>query len=309
MPSNTQPLLIDGVKLQVSNLNKVFYPDNGFTKGQMIDYYIRIAPALLPHLTGRPLTLKRYPNGAAGKFFYQKECPKSRPSWLPTVPVWSNRNKRPVNYCLIENLPSLVWAANLASLELHTSLSLANNLLQPSIMVFDLDPGPPATIVECTQVALWLRDFFTQLHMASFPKTSGSKGLQVYVPLNTEITYEQTKHFAHSLARMLETKYPSQIVSNMRKNLRTGKVFIDWSQNDGHKTTVCVYSLRARNEPTVSTPVTWTEVEKTWNTKTAKHLEFTSTQVLERFLRLGDLFHPVLTIKQHLPHLYRTKPP
>ena len=303
MPSNKILITIDGVELKVSNLDKVFYAESGFTKGQVIDYYIRIAPALLPHLEGRPLTLKRYPNGAASNFFYQKECPASRPKWLPTVPVWSERNKRAVNFCLVENLPSLVWAANLAALELHTSLSLADNIMRPTMLVFDLDPGPPATIIECTQVALCLRDFFNRLNLQSFPKTSGSKGLQVYVPLNTKTSYDQTKHFAHTLAKMLESKHPALIVSNMRKNLRTGKVFVDWSQNDDHKTTVCVYSMRARALPTVSTPVTWDEVETAYETKNAQSLIFTSDQVLERFSRLGDLFQPVLTLKQHLPKL------
>lgn len=303
MPSNKVPIIVDGVALQVSNLDKVFYTESGFTKGQVIDYYIRIAPALLPHLEGRPLTLKRYPNGAASKFFYQKECPSSRPIWLPTAPIWSESNKKPVNFCLVQNLPALVWAANLAALELHTSLSLADNILRPTTMVFDLDPGPPATIIECAQVALWLRDFFNSIDLQSFPKTSGSKGLQVYVPLNTETNYDQTKHFAHMLAKMLESSHPAFVVSNMRKSLRAGKVFVDWSQNDDHKTTVCVYSMRARTLPSVSTPVAWNEVENAWETKDIKSLVFTSDQVLERFSRLGDLFQPVLTLKQRIPEL------
>lgn len=301
MPSKKVPVTIEGVELQISNLDKVFYSANGFTKGQMIDYYIRIAPALLPHLYGRPLTLKRYPNGAAGKFFYQKECPAFRPKWLSTAPVWSEGNNRSINFCLIDNLPALVWAANLATLELHTSLSLAKNILQPTTLVFDLDPGPPATIIECCQVALWIHDFFNTIKLKSFPKTSGSKGLQVYVPLNSTVNYDKTKNFAHALARMLETKHPAQIVSNMRKSLRTGKVFVDWSQNDDHKTTVCVYSMRARKLPTISTPITWAEVEGAWINKSVKSLTFTSEQVLDRFARLGDLFEPVLTTKQNLP--------
>lgn len=302
MPSNKIAIEIGGVNLQVSNLEKVFYA-TGFTKGQVIDYYIRIAPALLPHLIGRPLTLKRYPNGATSKFFYQKECPSSRPSWLSTVPVWSDSNKRPVNFCLVESLPALVWAVNLAALELHTSLSLANNILRPTTMVFDLDPGPPATVIECAEVALWLRDFFNKIGLRCFPKTSGSKGLQVYVPLNIDVTYDQTKHFAHVLAKMLEKKHPSKVISNMRKSLRAGKVFIDWSQNDDHKTTVCVYSLRAREQPTISTPITWEEVQGAWDKKNGQLLCFTSDQVLVRFSKFGDLFEPVLSLEQQLPSI------
>ena len=303
MPSEKTPVTIDGIDLQVSNLDKIFYPATGFTKGQVIDYYIRIAPALLPHLAGRPLTMKRYPNGALSKFFYQKECPSSRPNWLPTAPIWSEGNKKSVNFCLIEDLPALVWAANLAALELHTSLSLADNILQPTTLVFDLDPGPPAGIIECTQVALWLRSFFDNLGLKSFPKTSGSKGLQVYVPINSPTNYDITKKFAHTLAILLESKYPSHIVSNMRKSLRTGKVFVDWSQNDDHKTTVCAYSMRAREQPTISTPVKWDEIEDAWQTKNSAMLSFTSSQVLERFELFGDIFEPVLMMKQKLPDI------
>lgn len=303
MPSKKVTLEIDGIALQISNLEKIFYQSSKFTKGQVIDYYIRIAPALLPHLTGRALTMKRYPNGVSNNFFYQKECPPFRPKWLNTVPIWSDKNKRLINFCVIESLPALVWTVNLAALEFHTSLSLANNISQPTVLVFDLDPGHPATIIECAQVALWLRDFFANIRLECFPKTSGSKGLQVYVPLNSETDYNQTKHFAHMLAKIFEAKYPSKVVSNMRKNLRAGKVFIDWSQNDSHKTTICVYSLRARNQPTVSTPVTWDEVQTAWETKDAKILNFTSDQVIERFNQLGDLFQPVITIKQTLPEL------
>lgn len=300
MPNKTV-IEIEGTQLKLSNLEKVFYPKSGFNKGQMIDYYIRIAPLLLPHLVGRPLTLKRYPHGADGKFFYQKECPVSRPKWLSTVPIWSESNNKYTNFCLVEDLPALVWAANLAALELHTSLSQAKDMDMPTMLVFDLDPGWPATIVDCAQVALWLRDFFASKKLQSYPKTSGSKGLQIYVPLNTAVKYNQTKYFAHKLAQFLEKKHPGQVVSKMRKVLRQGKVFIDWSQNDRHKTTVCVYSLRAREAPTVSTPVTWSEVEQAWNTKDASLLVFDTAAVLERVKLLGDLFVPVLTTTQYLP--------
>jgi len=300
VPNNTT-INIQGKQLKLSNLDKIFYPALNFNKGQVIDYYIRIAPVLLPHLTGRPLTLKRYPNGALDKFFYQKECPASRPDWLQTTPVWSESNQKHTNFCLVEDLPSLIWAANLAALELHTSLSLADDILRPTMLVFDLDPGPPATILQCAQVSLWLRDFFKKAELKTFPKTSGAKGLQVYVPLNTPVTYQQTKQFALMLACLLESEHPELIVSNMRKNLRAGKVFVDWSQNDDHKTTVCVYSLRARDYPTVSTPVSWDEVETAWKQQNSNLLVFNSSQVLKRVAHSGDMFAPVLSLKQQLP--------
>ncbi|MDP1805143.1 MAG: non-homologous end-joining DNA ligase, partial [Acidimicrobiales bacterium] len=252
---------VGGRQLKLSNFDKVLYPEAGFTKGQVIDYYTRIAPALLPHLHQRALTLKRYPNGVDGQFFYEKNCPKHRPPWVETLSVWSARNKADVNYCLIDELAGMVWVANLASLELHTSLSHARDISRPSMLVFDLDPGPPATVVECGRVALWLREVFDNLGLQAFPKTSGSKGLQIYLPLNTPVTYNETKPFAHAMAKLLEQQHPKEVLSGMTKDLRTGKVFIDWSQNDASKTTVCVYSLRARPRPTVSTPVTWEEVE------------------------------------------------
>ncbi|WP_371361624.1 Multifunctional non-homologous end joining protein LigD [Sporomusa rhizae] len=304
MPSNSKEktqIDVAGRKLKIGNLDKTFYAATGFTKGQMLDYYIRIAPLLLPHLTNRPLTMKRYPNGAQGKFFYQKECPVHRPSWVKTIPVWSGGNNRNINFCNANDLPTLVWAVNLAALELHTSLSLAPAINQPSLLVFDLDPGPPATIVECAQVGLLLKDYFDKQKLQSFPKTSGSKGLQVYVPLNTPVNYDITKNYARILANRFQEKFPNQIVANMKKALRPGKVFIDWSQNDEHKTTVCVYSLRAKEHPTVSTPVTWNEVVTVVDKKNPDLLSFEATQVLERTAKLGDLFSPVLTLKQKLP--------
>src|SRR5271157_1327105 len=294
---------IEGRRLKLSNLDKVLYPEAGFTKGQVIDYFVRIAPVLLPHLRGRPLTMKRYPNGVSGQFFYEKNCPEHRPEWVQTARVWSAGNNTWMNYCMAEDLPTLVWAANLADLELHTSLSLASDILRPSFLVFDLDPGPPANIVQCCQVGVWVRDVFAHFGLQAFPKTSGSKGLQVYVPLNTAVTYDDTKPFAHELARLLEAQHRGQIVSDMKKALRVGKVLVDWSQNDDHKTTVCVYSLRAKPRPTASTPVTWKEVEQCWAKKDAGLLVFESSQVLERVKRMGDLYEPVLTLKQKLPPL------
>lgn len=303
MPDKKVKMRIEDVELTISNLDKVFYPSSGFTKGQVIDFYIRIAPALLAHLAGRPITLKRYPDGALANFFYQKECPPHRPDWVPTVPVWSEGNQKNTNYCLLEDLPSLVWAANLAALELHTSLSLAQDMPTPTMVVFDLDPGPPAAIIECSQVALLLREIFNAHSLTAYPKTSGSKGLQVYIPLNTATSYEETKYFARRLAQLLEQQHPHLVVSNMKKALRKGKVFVDWSQNDEHKTTVCVYSLRARPEPTVSAPVTWEEVEQAWKTKDASLLTITAPMVLERYEKHGDMFAPLLTQKQKLPDL------
>lgn len=294
---------IQGHQLKLSNLDKILYPDAGFTKGQVIDYYARIAPVLLPHLKGRPLTMKRYANGVNGPFFYEKNCPVHRPEWVNTTPVWSDGNNRWMDYCTVEDLPTLVWVANLASLELHTSLSLGKKIEQPTYIVFDLDPGPPANIVQTCQVGLWVKDIFQELGLESFAKTSGSKGLQIYVPLNTAVTYEQTKPFAKALARMLEKQYPNLIVSDMKKVLRTNKVFVDWSQNDQYKTTVNVYSLRAKEKPTVSTPVTWKEVEQCLSKQDPDLLVFTSDQTLARVEKDGDLWAPLLKLKQKLPSL------
>ena len=294
---------IQGRHLKLSNLEKVLYPATGFTKQQVIDYYARIAPAILPHLVGRALTRKRYPDGVDGEPFYEKNAPKYRPEWVKTAPIWSEGNRRTVYYVLANDLATLVWLANLAALELHPSLALAKDITCPTEMVFDLDPGPPANIVPCCQVGLWLREIFEHFGLKSFPKTSGSKGLQVYVPLNTPTTYDATKTFAHELAQLLEHEHPEMVVSDMKKTLRAGKVFVDWSQNDEHKTTVAVYSLRAREHPTVSTPVTWEDVERAFKKKDASRLVFEAPQVVSRFEKLGDLFEPVLTLKQRLPDL------
>jgi len=294
---------VEGRRLSLSNLDKVLYPEAGFTKGHVIDYYTRVAPVLLGHLRGRPLTLKRYPNGVDGKYFYEKECPSHRPGWVPTEAVWSRRNGRHVNYCLVEELSTLVWLANLADLELHTSLSLAADIGRPTMLVFDLDPGAPAAILECARVGLWLRSIFDQLGLESFPKTSGSKGLQVYVPLNTPVGYDDTKPFARAVAELIEREHSDLVVSSMKKELRAGKVLIDWSQNDEHKTTVCVYSLRARERPTVSTPLTWDEVEGALEADDAGRLSFTSEEALERTVERGDLFAALLELEQELPRL------
>jgi bifunctional non-homologous end joining protein LigD len=294
---------IEGKHLKLSNLDKVLYPAAGFTKGQVIDYYVRVAPVLIPHIAGHPLTLKRYPEGVDHPFFFEKNAPKHRPDWVKTAPIWSEGNNRDVNYILPNDLPTLVWVANLASLELHPSLSLAKDIDCPTMMVFDLDPGPPANIVQCSQVAMWLRTIFDHFGLQSFPKTSGSKGLQIYVPLHTPTSYEVTKPFAHAIARLLEDEHRDLVVSDMKKTLRVGKVLVDWSQNDEHKTTVSVYSLRARERPTVSTPVKWEEVEQALKKKDASLLVFEAKQVLARVDKMGDLFEPVRELKQKLPKL------
>ncbi|HHW39673.1 MAG TPA: ATP-dependent DNA ligase [Syntrophomonadaceae bacterium] len=299
MPAKTT-VNIGGVEVRLSNLDKVLYPATGFTKARVLDYYVRIAPALIPHLADRPVTFKRYPDGVEGKFFYQKECPEYRPEWVLTAPVWSESNDRNINFCLLNDLPSLVWAVNLAAIELHTSLSLARDPLTPTMLIFDLDPGPPAGIIECSEVALLLRRLLEHADLKCFPKTSGSKGLQIYVPLNLPTSYEETKSFAKACAEMLESRRPDLVVSRMTKSLRTGKVFIDWSQNDDHKTTVCVYSLRAKERPTVSTPVTWREVESAFSKGEPDLLTFEAEEIVRRFEEFGDLFAPVLTLKQEL---------
>ncbi len=303
--SNKAELTVEGHKLSVSNLEKVLYPKAGFTKGQVIDYYIRIAPVLLPHLKDRPLTMKRYPNGVDAEFFYEKNCPSHRPKWVKTAKVWSEGNNRTMDYCLANDLPTLVWAANLADLELHTSLARKRDVTRPTMMVFDLDPGAPADIIQCCQVGLWLRDLLGKMKLRSFPKTSGSKGLQVYVPLNTPVTFEQTKDLSHALAEHLEKEHSDLVISKMSRALRKGKVFVDWSQNDEHKTTVNVYSLRAKEQPTVSTPVTWKEVEAALKKKKAKLLTFTSDDTLRRVEKQGDLFEPVEKLKQKLPKKWK----
>lgn len=300
------PVTVEGRRLSLSNLDKVLYPSVGLTKAQVIDYYTRIAPVLLPHLRDKPLTLKRYPDGVAGQFFFEKACPSHRPEWVRTAPIWSGSSDREIKFCLCNDLPTLVWLANLAALELHPSLAMAEDITRPRSVVFDLDPGAPADIVECCHVGLWVRELFEAAGLQSFAKTSGSKGLQVYVPLNTDTSYDETKPFALAVAQLLEKQHPKQVVSNMKKELRTGKVFVDWSQNDEHKTTVSVYSLRARERPTVSTPVTWDEVEAVATSGKREQLVFEADAVLARVEKHGDLFAPLLELEQTLPGFGQT---
>jgi bifunctional non-homologous end joining protein LigD len=293
VPSARVEVAVEGRTLSLSNLGKVMYPAVGFTKGEVIDYYTRIAPYLLPHLRDRPLTLKRYPNGVEGSYFYEKNCPSHAPDWV--------RKERfdGIPYCVCDDLPTLVWLANLADLELHPSLSLTDDVDRPTVMAFDLDPGPPAGLAECCEVAVLLRDALAQIGLESFAKTSGSKGIQLYVPLNTEeVDYDHgTKALSHALARHLEAAHRKLIVSQQRKELRRGKVLIDWSQNDEKKTTVSVYSLRARERPTVSTPLRWEELDD------PDALVFEAADVLERVEEHGDLFAPVAELRQELPEL------
>jgi bifunctional non-homologous end joining protein LigD len=299
---NSVKVTVDGTNLNLSNLEKVLYPKAEFTKANVIDYYLRIAPALLPHLKDRPITFKRYPEGVEEFYFYEKQCPSHRPKWVKTTKVAKTEGGA-INYCVIDDLPSLIWSANLANLELHTFLHKAPAIQRPTVIAFDLDPGPPADIVLCCQVGLWLKAIFEALGMECFAKTSGSKGLQVYVPINRPTTYDRTKPFSHAVAELLEGRVPEVVVSKMQKSLRAGKVLVDWSQNDDKKTTVNVYSLRAKDRPMVSTPVTWEEVEAALKEKCASHLAFDSEDVLKRVEKKGDLFSPVLTLTQKLPRL------
>jgi len=284
----------------VSNPAKVLYPQAGFTKGDVIAYYLAVAPALLPHLRHRPLTLKRYPSGVDAPFFYEKMCPSHRPAWVATARV--DTTSREIDFCVVEDAATLAWVANLASLELHCSLAQTPHLERPTFMVFDHDPGEGAGMLDCVRVALRLRDMFEELGLQSLAKTSGGKGLHLYVPLNTPgLTFDDTKTFSKAIAQVLEKEDPSRVTTNMRKELRRGKVFVDWSQNDRHKTTASVYSLRARQRPTVSTPVEWGELERALKKGDPSALTFETANVLRRVEKHGDLFAPVLTTKQTLP--------
>jgi bifunctional non-homologous end joining protein LigD len=293
---------VEGRTLRLTNLDKVLWPEAGFTKRDYVEYLVHVAPVLLPHLDGRPLTLKRYPNGVRGQHFYEKQCPSHRPDWVRTAKVAAGSKQ--ITFCLAEDVATLVWLANLADLELHTPMGRAPRVDEPTMLVFDLDPGSPAGLVECCRVGLWLRGMFEGLGLRSVAKTSGSKGLQVYLPLNVGgMTSEATKTFARAVAELLEQAEPELVVSRQTKALRPGRVLVDWSQNDEHKTTVCVYSLRARERPTVSTPVTWEEVETCARAGDGELLVFEARDVLERVQRDGDLFADALSVAQALPSL------
>ena len=300
--ANKATTTVEGRELKLSNLSKLLYPQERFAKRDVIEFYAAVATTILAHLKGRALTVKRWPDGVEGKSFFQKQAPAHRPQWVRTVTLPSE--KKPIDYLLAEDRATVVWLANLAALELHTPLALAAATERPTALVFDLDPGEPATIVQCCRVALTLQGMFENLGLQSFAKTSGKKGLQLYVPLNTaDIAFAQTKPFAKAVAELLEQSEPELVVSTQTKARRTGKVLIDWSQNDSRKTTVCVYSLRATPRPTVSTPVDWDEVRATLDSGDPGTLAFDAGQVLGRIDERGDLFAPVLSLVQRLPAL------
>jgi bifunctional non-homologous end joining protein LigD len=296
---------VEGRELKLTNLDKVLYPKAGFSKGEVVDYYAKVAPAIVPHLARRALTLRRFPEGVDDleAAFFEKRCPKHRPEWVKTARVLAGPHAGEIDYCVCEDLPTLVWMAQLAAIELHPSLSLAKEPDRPTVLAFDLDPGPPANVVDCCRVAMRLREMFGHFGVECFPKTSGSKGLQVYVPLNRKVSYDETKPFARAIAQLLEKETPGEVVSKMKKVVRKGKVFVDWSQNHARKTTIAVYSLRARERPTVSTPVTWDEVERAVEKDDADSLVFEAADVLKRVEKHDDLFAPVLELQQELPEL------
>ena len=288
---------IDGHRLSVSNLDKVLYPVVGFTKAQIIDYYVRVAPVMLPHIEDRGITLRRWPNGVTEQSFFEKRCPSHRPGWVGTC-LGPGDRRGGIEYCRLDSVAALAWTANLAALEIHAPMARCGQVDSPSMLVFDLDPGDPATIVECCQVALEIHDVLDTIGLAAFPKTSGSKGMQLYVPLNTPHEHNHCSDFALALAQLLEQKLPNLVLSNMAKAARTGKIFIDWSQNSRHKTTIAPYSLRAKDRPTVSTPISWDEVA---DGAEGEPLVFEAGEALERVTEYGDLFAETLTLEQELP--------
>jgi len=288
---------VEGRTLSLSNLGKVLYPTSGTTKGEVIDYYVKVAPVMLDHLRDRCVTLRRFPNGVDGESFFEKRCPGHRPDWVHTAPGPGDRNGG-IDYCVIDDLPSLVWAANLAALELHTPMARASDPTHPTMVVFDLDPGPPAGMAECATVGLAIREALGALDLVLVPKTSGGKGLQLYLPLNHDHDAEHVRSFALAVAQLLAKRLPDLVVTEQTKAIRVGKVLIDWSQNTSFKTTVCAYSLRAQPTPTASTPVTWDEVAAAAD---GAPLRFEAADVVARVAEHGDLFAPTITTVQQLP--------
>jgi bifunctional non-homologous end joining protein LigD len=302
----TRQVEVEGRELRLSNLDKLLYPKAGFTKGEMVDYYAKVAPAIVPHLSGRAVTLRRFPEGVEDldAAFFEKRCPKHRPKWVKTARVEAGPNAGKIEFCVCDSLPTLIWMAQLAAIELHPSLSRSRAPKRPTVLAFDLDPGPPADVVDCSRVAVILRNLLAQLGLECFAKTSGSKGMQLYVPLNTKTSYEQTRPFAQAVAQIAAKQNPDGVLAKMgKKTDRSGKVLIDWYQNNERKTTIAVYSLRARDRPTCSTPVTWEEVERAAESGKGDHLVFEADDVLARIEEHGDLFAPVLELEQVLPEL------
>jgi len=292
-----------GRRLPLSNLEKDLYPSYGFTKAHILEYYRRIAEFILPHLKDRALTLKRYPEGVENDFFFEKRCPSHRPAWVKTAEIPQEDGERR-RVCLVNDLETLMWAENLASLELHVPLARARSAETPDSMVFDLDPGDQANILECARVALTLRDLLSRMGLASYVKTSGMKGLHVYVPLNRkETTFEDTKTFSKAVAEIMQKHYPDLVTAKMDKKYRKAKVFINWSQNDASKTMICVYSLRAREKPFVSFPLEWKELENLAGSGDPEKLQVMTSEAVSRVEKKGDLFQEVLVKKQKLPHL------
>ena len=292
-------LEVEGRELRLKNLDKVLWPAAGFTTADLIAFYRDVAPALLPHLEGRPITLRRFPDGVEGLGWYQTQC-RGCPAWMRTQ-LLPGRRGALLNFCLLDDAPSLVWAAGIGTIELHPFLALGERADEPTVAVFDLDPGPPADVLDCCRVALRLRGLLEALDLASFPKTTGSVGLHVYVPLNTRHDYAHTKAFARAVAARLAAERRDEVVDRTPRSLRAGKVLVDWLQNDASRSTVAPYSLRAMPWPTVSTPVTWTEVEAAHAARRPELLTFDAADARERLGRLGDLFRPVLELTQALP--------
>jgi len=294
---------IAGRRLSLSNLEKDLYPSYGFTKAHILEYYSRIAKFILPHLKDRALTLKRYPDGVDKDFFFEKRCPAHRPDWVNTAEVRLDDSER-MTVCLVNDMETLIWVENLASLELHVPLARAVSPENPDSMVFDLDPGDGANILDCARVALILRQLLSELRLASFVKTSGRKGLHVYVPLNRkETTFEGTKTFSKAVAEIMQQNYPDMVTAKMGKEYRKKKVFINWSQNDPKKTMICIYSLRAREKPLVSFPFEWKELENFAGSGNPEKLQVLPSEAVSRAEKNGDLFSGVLTKKQRLPYL------
>jgi bifunctional non-homologous end joining protein LigD len=293
-PDADGQLDVGGRRLSIRNLDRVVFPHTGTTKGELLDYYVKVADAMLPHLHDRLLHMHRYPEGVDGPRFWQKGCPEHRPEWMPTAPVWSREKAANIDYCVVNELAALLWAVNIGSIELHTSLHRTGAMDRPTALAFDLDPGEGVGLLECCELGLRVRDLFASLGLDAYAKTSGSKGLQIYVPLDGEAPYAEAKPAARAVAELLERQTPATVVSRMAKRLRAGRVLVDWSQNTEHKSMVCAYSVRAKQRPTVSTPVTWEEVERAVGSGDPGALVFEMGDVLARVAELGDPFEPVL---------------